>query len=162
MKAVRILVTLILLSPVLASAVLAQGWTTYTNARYGAKADVPPGFEPAGPEARNSDGLIFRSHDGGFLTIYGADVPGRNFEAKIQEMMAHEKSYNGWNINAHRITPDWAEFSSDMGSRHLRVRAIASCNGRQVVVTRFEFSGNQKAISDRIKSSLQAVRAKSC
>lgn len=140
----------------------AQGWSTYTNARYGATADVPPGFEPAGPEAHNSDGMIFRTPNGGFLTIYGADVPGRDFEAHVRQMIENETSYNGWPIAGSKITPDWAEFWGSMGANQLRVKVLASCDGRQAVVTRFQYSDNMSRLSDRIQNSLKAGPANSC
>ncbi len=140
----------------------AQSWDVYANARYGATADIPPGFSPAGPEANNSDGLIFRSRNGGLLTIYGADVPGANFEAQVQSMMAHETSYNGWPIAGSKITPDWAEFWGNHGARQLRVKVLSSCHGRQIVVSRFEFDGSQVRDVERVERSLKAGPANSC
>lgn len=140
----------------------AQGWGSYANARYGATADVPPGFEPAGPEANNSDGLIFRNQSGAILTIYGANVPGGDFETFVAKMMANETSYNGWPVAGSKITPDWAEYWGAAGSSQLRVKVLASCGGRQAVVTRFQYSGNMSRESDRIQSSLTAGPANSC
>ena len=144
------------------SPALAQGWDTYSNARYGAIAEVPPGFSPAGPEANNSDGLIFRSGNGGLLTIYGADVPTGDFEAKVRQMITHEVSYNGWPIAGSKVTPDWAEFWGNHGSRQLRFKVLSSCNGRQIVVTRFEFNAGQQRDVERVERSLKAGPANSC
>ena len=141
---------------------LAQGWHTYSNARYGATADVPPGFEPAGPEANNSDGMIYRTSSGGFLTIYGADVPGRNFEAYVQQMIEYETSYNGWPVAGSKITPDWAEYWGNAGRRQLRVRVLSSCNGAQVVVTRFDFPASLTREAERVARSLHVGPANSC
>jgi hypothetical protein len=157
MRIFFIVISLFLFTPA-----FAQGWSSYANARYGATADVPPGFEPAGPEAHNSDGLIFRNRSGSMLTIYGAEVPGRNFEAFIAKMMANETSYNGWPIAGSKITPDWAEYWGSASSNQLRVRILASCNGRQAVVTRFQFNGNLARDADRIENSLKAGPANSC
>jgi hypothetical protein len=147
----------------LTSPALAQGWDTYTNARYGATADVPPGFAQMGPEAANSDGVIFRSRQGGaLLTIYGDDVPGSDFETFIAGEIAHEKSYNGWNITGQTVTPDWAEYTGSVGSRFLKVRTIASCGGRQAVSIKFEYNGNMGPTLSRIERSLKAGPARSC
>lgn len=147
---------------VLAAPALAAGWNSYANSRYGATADVPPGFEQMGPEAANSDGLIFRSHSGGVLTIYGAEVPGRRFEAYVESQMSHEADYNGWNIGASTVTPGWAEYSGVLGGRHLQVRVLSSCNGRQAVTAKFEFNGAPGAEVDRVLRSLRAGSARSC
>lgn len=142
---------------------MAQGWTSYANARYGATADVPPGFAPEGPEAHNSDGLRFRANGGAaYLTIYGADVPGKAFEAKIKDMMAFDQSYSGWRITGSTITNSWAEYSGSIGSGQLRVRVEASCNGRQLVAARFEYAGNLNSTISRVFASLEAGPANSC
>lgn len=163
MKKFAVILVLALTSTMLTSPAFAASWGEYKNARYGATADVPPGFEPMGAEATNSDGLIFRSRKGGaLLTIYGADVPGGNFEAYVEKQIAHEKSYNGWKINNRTITPDWAEYTGNVGGRQLRVRTVASCGGRQAVSTKFEFNGNMGRTADRLEKSLKAGPAKSC
>ncbi len=153
---------ILILSLLIATPSLAQGWTSYSNARYGATADVPPGFTPSGPEANNSDGLIFLSRSGGMLTIYGAAVPGRDFEAFVKAMIANEASYNGWKVAGSKITPDWAEYWGPPGSRKLRVRVLSSCNGKLAVVTRFVYSGNIGADVDRVERSLKAGPARAC
>lgn len=154
---------ILVLALVLTSPALAQSWETYENARYGATARVPPGFAPMGPEANNSDGLIFRSRSGGsLLTIYGADVPGRNFEAYVEGQIAHEQSYNGWKVTGRKITPDWAEYTGSIGSRFLSVRTIAACNGRHAVSTKFEYNGNMKSTVSKVERSLKAGSARSC
>ncbi|VAW19452.1 hypothetical protein MNBD_ALPHA12-550 [hydrothermal vent metagenome] len=157
MRALIFILSLLVITPG-----FAQGWTSYSNARYGANADVPPGFVAAGPEAKNSDGLIFRSRQGGYLTIYGADVPGRNFEAFMAKMIANEKSYNGWSVAGSKITPNWAEYWSSNGGRQLRVKVLSSCGGKQAVVTRFEFSRNMLRDVERVERSLKAGPAHSC
>lgn len=136
---------------------------TYVNARYGATAMVPSGFEPMGPEAANSDGLIFRSRDGSILTIYGDDVPGGDFAAFVDSRIAFEESYNGWNVTGKTVTPDWAEYSGSIGGRFLSVRMLSTCNGRQAVATKFEYSGsNMRATASKVEASLRAGPASSC
>jgi len=147
----------------LTSSAFAQGWDSYANARFGATASVPPGFLAMGPEANNSDGMIFRSRQGGaLLTIYGADVPGRNFEAYVENQIAHEQSYSGWKIINRTITPDWASYTGSIGSRFLSVRTISSCNGRQAVSTKMEYNGNMGSTVSKVERSLAAGPAKSC
>lgn len=153
---------IIILFALFATPAFAQGWSEYSNARYGATAKVPPGFEPMGPEANNSDGLIYRSRKSAILTIFGADVPGSNFEAFVKSRIAFEKSYHGWNVSNTTITPDWAEYTGSVGSRFLSVRILSSCNGRQVVATKFEYNGSMSSIISKVERSLKAGPAKSC
>lgn len=153
---------IIVLSLLLTIPALAQAWSTYANARYGATANVPPGFEPTGPEASNSDGLIYRSRDGSLLTIYGADVPGSDFAAYIESAVAFEKSYHGWTINGLTVTPEWAEYNGSIGGRFMSVRTLSTCNGRQAVSTKFEYSGNMSSTVSKVERSLKAGPASSC
>lgn len=140
----------------------AQQWGSYHNERFGATADLPPGFEPAGPEAANSDGLIFRTRNGGLLTIYGANVPGGDFEAFVATTIAHDQSYNGYPISGQTVTPDWAEYWGGMSGRNLLVRLESSCNGRIAVVAKLEYSGNLNSTVDRVFGSLEAGSATAC
>jgi hypothetical protein len=157
MKTIVVILSLLLTMPG-----FAQEWTSYTNERYGAIADVPPGFVPAGPEANNSDGLIFRSRAGGFLTIFGADVPGKDFDAFIDKLIANEGSYNSFPVTGVKATNEWAEYWGSRGPQKLRVRILSSCGGRQAVVTRFVFAGNLESVVDRVERSLTAGPAHSC
>lgn len=154
---------LIVIALLLATPVFAQGWTSYENARYGAVADVPPGYAPMGPEAANSDGLIFRSRQGSaLLTIYGANVPGKNFEAYVEGQKEHDRSYNGWKLGNSSVTPSWAEYSGSLGGRQLRVRTIAACGGKHALTVKLEFNGNMNSETSRVFRSLKEGKAKGC
>lgn len=140
----------------------AQGWGSYANKRYGASADIPPGFEPMGPEAANSDGLIFRSRQGGALvTIFGTQISG-GFEKAVADMIAYEHSYHGWNVTGQTVTPDWAEYAGNVGGRQLRVRVVAACNGKHAIAAKLEFNGNMNSTVNRVFRSLKAGPAKAC
>jgi hypothetical protein len=153
---------IIILAIALTLPAAAQGGDTYANARYGATASVPSGFEPTGPEAANSDGLIFRSSHGGLLTIFGADVSGGNFEAYVNSAMAHDKSYNGWAIQGSKITPDWAEYWGNVGARQLRVRTISACGGRHALSVKLEYNGNMDSVVSKVFRSLKEGPAHAC
>ena len=156
-------VVIVLFTVLVTSTAFGQNWTHYENARYGALADVPPGFAPMGPEARNSDGLIFRSQQGGaLLTIFGASVPNKNFEAYIESQKEHDTSYNGWKLGDSSVTPDWAEYSGALGGRQLRVRTITACSGKHALTAKLEFNGNFSSVVSRVFRSLKEGAAKAC
>lgn len=160
-----LILALLPLAVVLVAALPSQAaqWTSYANKRFGVVADVPPGFAPVGPEADNSDGLIFRSHDGlALLTIFGSRVGTRGFEAHMAAAMAQDKSYSGWTIRNKTITPRWAEYSGSNGSRQLRVRTIAACKGRLALSVKIEFNGAMDAMVSRLFRSLRPGPANSC
>lgn len=158
MRMFRIVVVLI--AALSAGPALAQQWTTYHNARYGATADIPPDFAPSGPEAANSDGLIFRSSNG-LLTIYGASISG-SFEAFVNSAIEHDKSYDGWPVQGQTITPDWAEYWGGGGGRSLKVRIEAACNGRVAIVAKFEMRGRIPSSADRVFNSLHEENGRAC
>lgn len=147
---------------VLASPAQAQGWTSYHNARFGAAADIPPAFSPSGPEATNSDGLIFRTSNGSLLTIYGASIPGGNFEQFVLNAIAHDESYNGWPVQGQTITPDWAEYWGSRRGQTLKVRMEATCSGKIAVVAKFEVIGGLPRDADRVFNSLTGEGANAC
>lgn len=141
----------------------AEGWSRYENQRFGAVADIPPGFAPVGPEAKNSDGLIFRARTGrALLTVFGADVPGADFDTYVKKLMARDRSYSGWTIRKKTVTPRWAEYSGSNGPRQLRVRAIAACGGQIVLAAKIEFGGSMDAVVSRLFRSLHADPDKRC
>jgi len=153
---------IIIISLLISFPAAAQGFSIYENARYGASAKVPNEFKPTGPEANNSDGLIFRNPRGALITIFGADVPGKKFKDFVEKQIGFEKSYHGWNITKQTITPDWAHYFGNVGSRFISVRILSSCNGKQMVATKFEYNGNLSSTVSKVEKSLKANKATSC
>jgi len=142
-----------LLVILLTAPVLAAGWSSYHNARYGATADVPPGFTKTGPEAPNGKGLTFRNKQGSSLvTIYGDNVSGGNFEAYVEQLIKDLKAFEGWNVQGKRVTPDWAELDASSGPTILRVRVVASCNGSRVAIAKYQGRIDNALISHLFRS----------
>lgn len=128
-----------LIAIVLCTPALAAGWTSYTNQSYGASADVPPGYTALGPEAAGGKGQTFaNSQRSANLTIYGDTVPGRNFEAYVEQTISNLKAYEGWIVQAKTVTPDWAELSSGKGGIMLRMRLVASCDASKAAVVKYQ------------------------
>ena len=151
-----------LIAVILAAPALAAGWTTYANARYGATADIPPGFTATGPEAANSDGLTFWDKKGSMIIVYGADVPGGNFEAYAESRYEHARDYDHWSNLQKTVTPTWAEISGSSGRAQMRIRLVASCNGKQAVAVSYEAPSISSTIVSRLFRSLTAGPARSC
>lgn len=159
MASLRII--LIAIAFIISLPAMAQEWTVYHNERFGATAEIPPAFAPSGPEAANSDGLIFRTRTGALLTIYGAATNG-SFEDFVAKAIGHDQSYNAWPIGGQTITPSWAEYWGSRGGQILRVRIESSCNGRIAVVAKYQGSGVTTSTVDRALNSLEAGSASSC
>lgn len=73
----RIIVFLFLLC----SPAYAAEWTTYSNPRFGANIDIPPGFVNDVPEPENGDGLVFHSADKqAELLVWGGNLTDGDFK----------------------------------------------------------------------------------
>ncbi len=141
---------------------LAADWSSYTNARYGATADIPPGFTKTGPEMANADGLTFWDNKGAMIVVFGADVPGSDFEAYAESRYTHARDYDHYSSVSKTITTDWAEISGSSGHQQLRERVISSCDGKQAVAVQYTARTISNSIWSRLKRSLKAGPATSC
>lgn len=151
-----------LLIALVAAPVLAAGWSSYHNQRFGATADIPPGFTETGPEAANSDGLTFRNDHGALLVVFGAEVPGRDFEAYAESRYIHARDYDHWSNIAKTVTPDWAEISGSSGRQQMRLRIISACDGRHAVAVQYTAPAIDTGTWSHLKNSLAAGPATSC
>lgn len=153
---------LLVLAILFAAPALADGWSSYANARYGATADVPPGFVKTGPELANSDGLTYWDKRGSMVIIFGADVPGRDFAAYAESWYVHARDYDNYASVGKTITPDWAEITGTSGHQQMRMRIISSCDGRQAVAVQYTARTISDTLWSRLKRSLKAGPASSC
>lgn len=139
---------ILILTLLFAAPALADGWSHYTNARYGATADVPPGFSALGPEAPGSKGQTFGNKQrSSLVTIYGESVPGRNFEAFIARLIKDLHDFEGWNVQGKTVTPDWAELNASSGRTMLRVRVVSSCNGGTAAIAKYQGAVDNSLVS---------------
>jgi hypothetical protein len=150
------------LAALIAVPVLAAGGSSYHNQRFGATIDIPAGFTPTGPEMANSDGLTFWDKKGAMIIVFGANVPGKDFEAFAESRYAHARDYDHYSDLAKTITPDWAEISGSSGHQQLRERIISSCDGRQAVAVQYTARSISSSIWSSLKRSLKAGPASSC
>ncbi len=81
-----------------------EGWTVYTNARFGTTIDYPAGiFSKREPPPANGDGRTFRSADGrARLSVYGA----HNVENDTPQSYVR-KYVDPQGISFRRVTPDF-------------------------------------------------------
>ncbi len=153
---------LILIALLFAGPALAAGWSSYANARYGASAEVPPGFTALGPEAAGGKGQTFGNKQRtALVTIYGDNVPGKNFKGFVDALIVDLKNYEGWVVQAKTVTPDWAELSAGSGRTMLRVRIVASCDGSKAAIARYQ-GGIDNSLVSHLFRSLKSGTAPVC
>jgi hypothetical protein len=109
-------------------AVAADGWTSYSNPRFGYSAEVPPGFMLT-QESDNGDGATFQSQDGrARLLLFGAFAEDGGLSADAHRRIAWDKQ-DGWKITYEKVTPGWASYSGSRAASILYVRAVMLCDG---------------------------------
>jgi len=150
----RALICLVILA--LATPVLATGWESYGNARFGYTIEVPPGFA-WGKEAENGDGRSFRE-GASKLLVWGGNIAEGDFESAVaaaREYLAGD----GWTITYEAVTPSWASLSGTQGQRILHQRMIALCDG-QYAAFRLEYSAVDSSELDPVVNRLvQTLKA---
>lgn len=116
-----------LLGAALVTGVQAADWSSYGNARFGYRIDIPPGFS-AVRESDNSDGGISQGQDSlSQLAVWGSNVVEGSLAGDFRARIESAKS-EGWNISYRRETPRWASWSGSVGGRIFYARAIKLCD----------------------------------
>lgn len=135
---------LILLLSLFALPALAQGWGHYDNARFGYGLDIPPGFVGQG-ESGNGDGQAFALAGKPIaLLVWGGLLAMTDFEGEVAARL-RDDAQAGWSLTYQAVTPRWASWSGQKGSRILYRRLVALCDGASYGAFSAEYS-----IADRV------------
>jgi hypothetical protein len=151
----------------LCSLAFAAEWTNYSNPRFGASVDIPPGFVNDVPAPENGDGLTFHSVDGNTeLLVWGNSLVDEDFAADGKSRLQGEKD-DGWDVSYQKaFGNEWNVFSGSKDGRIMCARSLSSCQGTQAVHFRIEYPEAQKkdydAIVERLSKSLKAGPASDC
>ncbi len=141
---------IILFLLLLCSPAFAAEWTTYSNPRFGASVDIPPGFVNDVPASENGDGLIFHSADGqAELLVWGGNLTDGDFKLDSAIRLNRELDYD-WQVSYRRnpamtgpCIPEARAAASCMPV------SMSSCKGTQAVHFRIEYPEAQKKDYDR-------------
>lgn len=135
---------------------LADDWGHYANERFGVEADVPPGFGPEPPPA-NGDGQAYATPTAR-LAIYGSLILEGDFEREVAQRMRWDEA-DGWAITYKVVTPGWASWSGQRGSRILYVRAVPVCGGAGYGAFSLEYSrADLKAFDPVVERLVRSLR----
>lgn len=140
---------------------VAQGWTEYTNARFGFSLDIPSDFAVAS-EADNGDGATFYREAGAVdLSVWGANLL-EDFETEARQAQAFATE-QGYNLTYQATTPQWTSFSGKAGGRIMYQRMELLCDGQSWAAFRAEYSVTDRADMDPIVDKLvQSLRGSGC
>jgi hypothetical protein len=151
----------------LCSPAFAAEWTNYSNPRFGASVDIPPGFVNDVPAPENGDGLTFHSVDGNTeLLVWSNNLVDEDFAADGKSRLQGEKD-DGWDVSYQKaFGNEWNVFSGSKDGRIMYARSLSSCQGTQAVHFRIEYPEAQKKDYDtvvaRLSKSLKAGPAFDC
>ena len=158
---------IILLLFLLCSPAFAAEWTTYSNPRFGASVDIPPGFVNDVPASENGDGLVFHSADReGELLVWGGNLADGDFKLDSAIRLNRELD-DDWQLSYRKESGDeWSVYSGSQSGRIMYARSLSSCRGTQAVHFRIEYPEVQKneydAIVERLSKSLKVGPASDC
>ncbi|WP_404400140.1 hypothetical protein [Pelagibacterium halotolerans] len=117
----------------------AADWGRYTNPRFGAGVDIPPGYSAEGPADVDGDGRLFRAENGrAHILVWGGPVAGGDFSNEMRERIAHDEA-EGWAITYRSETPDWAAWGGARGGHIFYAKSIATCDGQQTANVRLTY-----------------------
>ena len=161
----RIILAALLLS---STPALAEDWSTYENARYSFKVDVPADGWVAQPDPDNGDGRTWYSKDGrSVIKVWGTTLLD-GFKADAKERVASEKD-KGWtitsdldfNIDLAKGPDAWHVFSASLDGRDIQQKGIPTCDGTTAIYARVEFFESEFVtfipITERVLSSLAPI-----
>jgi hypothetical protein len=153
-----------------APAASAAEWTRYTNARFGASADVPATGFVIQPPPENGDGRRWKSTDGkGEISIYGAFAANADSFAEYRRQELGYARDDGVAITYQSGTSDsWFAYSGTVGGDIVYLKAVRAQPCASLVVNHiyFRYPAEQKARYDAIVAhaaqSLHSEPAAAC
>ncbi|MCD7058826.1 hypothetical protein [Pelagibacterium xiamenense] len=117
----------------------AADWGRYTNPRYGAGVDIPPGYSVEGAADVAGEGKLFRAENGrAHILVWGGPVDGGGFSSEMRARIAMDEA-DGWAITYRSETPDWAAWGGARGGHIFYAKSIATCDGRQTANVRLTY-----------------------
>ena len=139
----------------------AADWSTYGNARFGYRIDIPPGFSSVS-EAANGDGGVSRSDSGrAELRVWGGYPTQGDFQEEVRWRIDQDVA-DGSKVTYRKQHPAWASWSGSKGNRIFYERAIPACDGA-VAYFRIEYDKSQlKAFGPVVSKLVRSLRSGSC
>ena len=149
-----------------ATASAPDDWTRYADPRFGAAADVPPGFSAGEPPA-DGGGLEFTGADGrAKIAIYGLLNVENQRLSEYSSFSLEKETEAGWQVTYNRTSSSWFVHSGRKEDRIFYEKTIFACDSRIVNSVWIEYPSNLKVKFDpliqRISASLRHEKADEC
>lgn len=142
-----------------ASALYAEGWRSYHNARFGTTAVAPKDWTMGEPP-ENDDGRVFTSPDNRAEIIVSGSFRAFQKEQEIADRLAPG---DGESITYKKTGKDWLVVSGTKGDRIFYRKSLLSCNGAIWNNLSIEYPASEKKKFDplvtRVARSLRPGRS---
>ena len=156
---------LVALALIVATSALAQDWRSYSNPRFGTRADVPRDWT-MGAAPENDDGRVFTAPDGAAtITVYGS----LHVDSIADAMKIHETPQAGETITYRQRGPRTITVSGTRDNAIFYRKAILSCRDQIWNGVAIEYPSARKqdfdAVVTRVAKSLrggQGWQVKAC
>lgn len=127
-----------------------DGWHRYTNPRFGASAEIPPGFV-ANEEPANGDGLRFSDYaDDAAVSVYGSlNVEDESLPARLSTLVGFAEA-DGWTVSYQKGGAGWIAFSGMRQGRIFYEKVILACDRGVFNAVRLEYPAEDKTAFDPI------------
>ncbi|MBP2560470.1 hypothetical protein J2857_003239 [Neorhizobium galegae] len=145
---------------IVVSPVSAAEWQSYSNARFGYRVEVPPGFK-MGPAPDNDDGRTFTGANGDRILVFGTNLIDIAFEGEASNRIVQAID-DGWQISYSRVEMDWTSYSGARGNRVLYVRGVQLCNEAAAFVMLEYRSQDLKAYDVIVKRMVASLKPVGC
>jgi hypothetical protein len=133
------------------AAASAQGWSSYSNDRYGTFSEVPPGFVMQPPPA-NDDGRTFKAADGAVLRVF---AHANAFDDTPASYARRRLGYGGIvKVTLRKATATWAVISGTQGSLIVYEKYLFKDNFIHHMT--IEYPASHRSIYDPIVARLAA------
>lgn len=114
----------------------AGGWMTYANARFGTRADVPPGMRAVDPPSANGDGRVFADDQGASVTVYGSYAVGvvEPTFAAYKAWLLKAAADDGVAVSYKAEGPTWLVYSGRKGETVHYAKVVSGCGAAHHVL----------------------------
>ena len=140
---------------------LGEGWSRYTNDRFGTVIEVPLQiFKVTEPAPEDGDGRVFRADDGSRLSVYGTYAPYAvmiRFDAYTEGLLA-DAQRRGLEVTYRKGGKGWIVFSGHRGPDIVYIKVVEGCEAAHELA--IQYPAAKKTLYDPIVARLS--RTLSC
>jgi len=158
---------LALLGSAACSAMGADDWKRYANARFGTSAEYPANLFLPGEPPENGDGLTFEAKDGtAEFKVYGSHGPSVVTDSfpEYRDWLTKHEIGEGLKVSYRAGGKDWFAISGENRGRIIYIKVVGGCpNLSMAHHLRIEYPASDKALYDPVVArAARSLKAGGC